>query len=144
MEHIRKPGEEWGGQQSSKFLRSKFHAKEFEHRDQPHPLFATLGKMHIHDQQFRRSDEFEFRPTRVVGIQPSHFMEKHTSKIIERFTIVKPKSERIGVVDNMTLKLKEKKLKNSKAEKLEEQRIVKELDDWEMKLNATAKYSRAQ
>ena len=69
-------------------------------------------------------------------------MEKHTSKIIERFTIVKPKSERVGVIDTMTLKLKERKLLNSKAEQLEEQRIVKELDDWELKFMANKRNNR--
>ena len=131
MEHILKPGEEWGGQTSSKFLRTKKHVKEFEHREQPHPLFSTLGKRHIHSQQFRRSEEHQFRSTRVTGIQPKHFMEKHTAKIIEKFTIVKPKSERVGVIDNMSHKLKQKKLLNSKIEQIEEQKAVQALDDWE-------------
>ena len=131
MAHLCKEGEEWGGQTSSKFWRTKKHVKEFEHRDQPHPLFSTLGRRHIHTQQFRRSKEQVFKPTRVVGIEPKHFMERHTQKIINYFTITKPKSERVGVIDTMSHKLKEKKKQTYKAELLEEQKEVQLLDEWE-------------
>ena len=127
MEHLCKPGEEWGGQKSSKFLPSKLHAKPIEHPDAPHPLFSTLGRKHIPEQQFRASDEFAWKSTRVVHNQPNHWIDKNSKKIIENFTIVKPKSERMNIIDNMSLKLKERKLKNSKAEQYEEQKAVKDL-----------------
>ena len=127
MEHIRKPGEEWGGQSSSKFLPSKMHVKPIETREMPHPLFSTLGRKHIPAEQERRSCQAEWKPSRVVAKENSHWIDKHTSNIITKFTIVKPKSERINTIDNMSLKLKEKKLLNSKVEQLQEEKIVKEL-----------------
>eukprot|EP00344_Euplotes_crassus_P008442 CAMPEP_0197010318 /NCGR_PEP_ID=MMETSP1380-20130617/53772_1 /TAXON_ID=5936 /ORGANISM="Euplotes crassus, Strain CT5" /LENGTH=101 /DNA_ID=CAMNT_0042432165 /DNA_START=49 /DNA_END=354 /DNA_ORIENTATION=- len=90
-----------------------------------------MGRKHIPEQQFRRCTQDEWKPSRVIQKDPGHWMEKHTSKIIERFTIVKPKSERMTTIDNMTLKLKEKKYKQKQETLQEEERIVRELDDWE-------------
>ena len=127
MEHIVRPGEEWGGQQSSKFLTSKLHVQPPKSRDVEHPLYSTLGRMHVPDQQFRKSDEFGWKPTRVVGNQPNHWIDKSTKKIIENFTIVKPISERMNIIDNMSLKIKEKRMKVKRQEQLEQQKIVQDL-----------------
>ena len=122
-----KPGEEWGGQSSSKFLTSKKHVQPIPQKDTPHPLYSTIGRKLIPEQQYRKSEQAEWKPTRVILNNKKNWIDKHTAKIVERFTIVKPKSERMTTIDTMSMKLKEKKLLNSKLEQLEQERIVKEL-----------------
>ena len=131
MEHLPKSGEEWGGQQSSKFLRTKMHVKPVEHSNEKHPLFSTLGRKHIPEQQFRRDQQSDWKPTKNIQHEPKHWIDKNNKKIIEKYTIVVPKSQRMSIVDNMSAKLKKKKLEDALLKINEEKQAVKDLDDWE-------------
>ena len=78
-EHIKKPGEEWGGQQSCKFWPTKMHVEPVYSTDpQYKQIFDTKGRSHYEE---RRSDEFAWKPSRVqIDFDSQHEIIRPSAK----------------------------------------------------------------